>query len=180
MFKPADIENRTFTTTRLKEGYSQDEVDAFLDLVAQDYTNFGRQIADLQDRTMVLQRPVAAAPPSPVVVEPSLDAVKRVLVTAEATAEQLVAEAREEAARVAAEAAADADRTRQQARDEATQIVGAAHNERQATITQLEARQAELAKSVQGLQDRQTYYRQWVKSALDAFNAETVKEVPGG
>lgn len=33
MLTPADIDSKQFATTRLREGYDQDEVDTFLDQV---------------------------------------------------------------------------------------------------------------------------------------------------
>lgn len=37
MLTPLDIENKRFSRTRLKEGYSVEEVDDFLDEVSADY-----------------------------------------------------------------------------------------------------------------------------------------------
>jgi DivIVA domain-containing protein len=39
MILPADINRKQFGSTRLKEGYDQNEVDEFLDRVEEDYSS---------------------------------------------------------------------------------------------------------------------------------------------
>ncbi|MCZ9347521.1 DivIVA domain-containing protein, partial [Streptomyces sp. TRM76130] len=45
---PEDVRNKQFTTVRLREGYDEDEVDAFLDEVEAELTRLLRENEDLR------------------------------------------------------------------------------------------------------------------------------------
>jgi cell division initiation protein len=92
----SDIEQKTFSTAL--RGYDLDEVDDFLDEVV-------AAMRELQDRLAGAQE----APRSSATGDVDEGAVGRALVTAQATADRLVAEAKEEAERILEEAKGEAE-----------------------------------------------------------------------
>jgi DivIVA domain-containing protein len=116
---PEDVRNKQFSTVRMKEGYNEDEVDAFLDEVEAELTRLHRENDELKAKVSQLgQQPApTAAPaapepapvpvpvPAPEAVAPSAEAV-RMLELAQKTADEHVATARVEANRLLAEAQA--------------------------------------------------------------------------
>lgn len=98
MLKPADIEEKTFSTAL--RGYDLNEVDDFLDEVVATIRDLEEQVA-----TSRSGKPAAVAP-DPVHDE---SAVGRALIAAQAAADRLLEEARAEADRIRAEARTDAD-----------------------------------------------------------------------
>ena len=118
---PEDVRNKQFSTVRMKEGYNEDEVDAFLDEVEAELTRLHRENDELKAKVSQLgQQPApAAAPEAPgpapaptpaPAVAPSAEAV-RMLELAQKTADEHVASARVEANRLLAEAQATHART---------------------------------------------------------------------
>jgi DivIVA domain-containing protein len=126
---PEDVRNKQFSTVRLREGYEMDEVDAFLDEVEGELTRLGRENDDLRTRLTVTSRqpaaeapPAAAAPPAPQPAPPpqppapepavpaavaasvTSDNAVRMLELAQRTADEHVAQAKNEAERILAEA----------------------------------------------------------------------------
>lgn len=100
---PADVEQKTFSTAL--RGYDLDEVDDFLDEVV-------ATIRDLQDQVSAAEMaaPVAAeAAAAAAHHESDESAVGRVLITAQNTADQLIADAQKEADRILAEAKVEAE-----------------------------------------------------------------------
>ncbi|MFF8831397.1 DivIVA domain-containing protein [Streptomyces sp. NPDC015131] len=178
MLTPADIETKQFTTTRIREGYDQDEVDEYLDRISDDMSDLNETVARLEKELRAARAPVPHDSGAP-----TMATVEKLLVVAQRTADQTVAEAHAEAGTVRAEARIDADRiitdaTQNaerliaKAESEADGIVSAAHTERERKIHDLERRESELSASVQALQERETYYRQWLRGALAAFERE--------
>lgn len=92
---PSEIEKKTFSTAL--RGYDLNEVDDFLDEVV-------ATIRDLQDQ--LAESKTGAKAPAQAVDE---SAVGRVLVTAQQTADSIVADARTEAERIVADARTEAD-----------------------------------------------------------------------
>lgn len=132
MFTPADIENKRFTTTRLKEGYDQDEVDAFLDGCGEALGDLQRKLADAEQRVKVLQAQNQRLTEAPTSVQapasPSAVAEK-LIAAAEVAAKQHEAEAREKADEAVRDAAAKAARMVEQATDAAKKIEQTAKDE---------------------------------------------------
>src|SRR6478672_5761530 len=56
---PEDVRNKQFTTVRLREGYDEDEVDAFLDEVAGELTRLLRENEDLRAKLAAATRAAA-------------------------------------------------------------------------------------------------------------------------
>jgi DivIVA domain-containing protein len=130
---PEDVQNKEFTTVRLREGYDMQEVDNFLDEVEAELVRMYRENEELRDKLAAVTRggglvsaagtpggpqrqaegqgpkapPSAAAAPAPTVsttgVQPS-DAAAKVLALAQKTADELVADAKLEADTLLADA----------------------------------------------------------------------------
>jgi DivIVA domain-containing protein len=119
---PDDVRNKQFSTVKFKEGYSEEEVDAFLDEIEAELGRLLAENEELRTRVAALQQQVAAgaaaapvvqqAPPPPVpapipapvaAAVPSADVVG-ILEMAQRTANETVLQARAEAQRILAEA----------------------------------------------------------------------------
>ncbi|MCH7581892.1 MAG: DivIVA domain-containing protein [Acidobacteria bacterium] len=94
---PADVEQKTFST--VLRGYDLDEVDDFLDDVI-------ATIRDLQDQIVETKASNPVADSTPVESE---SVIGRVLMTAQVTADTMIADAREEANQILADVLSEAD-----------------------------------------------------------------------
>jgi DivIVA domain-containing protein len=147
---PADVRNKQFSTTRLRPGYDEEEVDAFLDEVEaaldeliQDNEELraklqealrGKQSVALSPQPepeMMLPEPVRHEPerrPEPAMMssmkpaEDNMDTVARVLALAQQTADQAIADARREADETLGRARREADDILTKARRQSEQI----------------------------------------------------------
>ena len=145
---PADVRNKQFSTTRLRPGYDEEEVDAFLDEVEaaldeliQDNEELRAKLAEvLRGKPPVTLSPQAEVPemmapepvrheperrPEPVTMRPAednMDTVARVLALAQQTADQAIADARREADETLGRARREADDILTKARRQSEQI----------------------------------------------------------
>jgi DivIVA domain-containing protein len=148
---PADVRNKQFSTTRLRPGYDEEEVDAFLDEVEaaldeliQDNEELraklqealrGKAPMSLTSQSevpeMMQPEPVRHEPerrPEPVMissprpVEDNMDTAARVLALAQQTADQAIADARREADETLGRARREADDILTKARRQAEQV----------------------------------------------------------
>ena len=94
---PSDVEQKTFSTAL--RGYDLDEVDDFLDDVISTIRDLQDQIADAE-----ANKPVADSTPAK-----DESAIGRVLMTAQATADTMIADAREEADQILTDARSEVD-----------------------------------------------------------------------
>src|SRR5262249_49583367 len=62
---PADVRNKQFSTTRLRPGYDEEEVDAFLDEVEVELDRLSRETEDLRSRLAECLRGARSAVPAP-------------------------------------------------------------------------------------------------------------------
>jgi DivIVA domain-containing protein len=137
---PEDVHNKQFTTVRLREGYDEEEVDAFLDEVEAELTRLLRENEELRAKLAAATRAAAAAqqqqpmdrPPmdrmparrEPVPIPPQLPAPMPVPVPQPQP--QQFQPGGDSAARVLALAQQTADQAIAEARNEANKIVGEA------------------------------------------------------
>src|SRR5580692_7407615 len=164
---PADVRNKQFSTTRLRPGYDEEEVDAFLDEVEaaldeliQDNEELrakltealrGKAPMSLTSQSevpeMMQPEPVRHEPerrPEPVMissprpVEDNMDTAARVLALAQQTADQAIADARREA-----------DETLGRARREADDILGKARRQAEQITSDARARAESLERDAQ-------------------------------
>ena len=148
---PADVRNKQFSTTRLRPGYDEEEVDAFLDEVEaaldeliQDNEELRAKLAEvLRGKPPVSLTPQAEVPeimqpepvrhepeprPEPVAlaprrpVEDNMDTAARVLALAQQTADQAIADSRREADETLGRARREADDILTKARRQAEQV----------------------------------------------------------
>lgn len=97
-----DVRNKDFTTTRLREGYDQTEVDAFLD-----------RVEDTINQLLDMAR------------EKQGDSAARILIHAQATADQVVAQAKRDGEKIVADARVEAEAARKDAIDRQHAEIGA-------------------------------------------------------
>jgi DivIVA domain-containing protein len=147
---PADVRNKQFSTTRLRPGYDEEEVDAFLDEVEAALDELiqeneelkakladamrGRQPVSLTSHPEVpeiMAEPIRHEPerqPEPVMIsrprpaEDNMDTAARVLALAQQTADQAIADARREADETLGRARREADDILTKARRQAEQV----------------------------------------------------------
>jgi DivIVA domain-containing protein len=118
MVDPQDIERVEFSTTRLKAGYDPDEVDNYLDRVADTLRSRNEQLNKANDEIVILRRRVAelersandfpttqlpVITDSPAPVQPS-ESAARLLELAQKTADDVVASAQQNAVDITARA----------------------------------------------------------------------------
>lgn len=95
VLSPIDIEQKTFRVAL--RGYAEEEVDQFLDEIVIAIREYERQLRDANERVAVLEEQLEAN-------RETEDRIKKTLVIAQRTADQVVQEARTEASQLIAEA----------------------------------------------------------------------------
>ena len=188
---PEDVANKQFTSTRLKPGYDETEVDEFLDEVEAELTRLYRENDELRSKLTAAQRQLAegggeggtaqqAAPPAPVPAPvaqvPSganvSETATGILALAQRTADEHVSEARTQADRIIGEARTRADQLKREADDKHRQMIGSLENER---VT--------LEREVEKLRTFEREYRSRLKSYLESQLRELdgrTTQAPGG
>jgi len=151
---PADVRNKQFSTTRLRPGYDEEEVDAFLDEVEAELDRLIQENEELRSKlaevlrggtkpAMALSSPLSDPKSDmmqepveqpmrrpqpmhdrPYQVEDNMDTAARVLSLAQQTADQAIADARREADETLGRARREADEVLTKARRQAEQITG--------------------------------------------------------
>src|SRR5215468_3621345 len=149
---PADVRNKQFSTTRLRPGYDEEEVDAFLDEVEAELDRLIQENEELRAKLAEVLRGGKMAPPlgpphmdgpelmpsEPLRPEPerrpepmpmhkssaedNMDTAARVLALAQQTADQAIADARREADETLSRARREADDLLTKARRQSEQI----------------------------------------------------------
>jgi len=141
---PADVRNKQFSTTRLRPGYDEEEVDAFLDEVEaaldeliqdneelraklQEALRGSKSVALTSQAEPEMMLPEPERRPEPVMMAPkpaedNMDTVARVLALAQQTADQAIADARREADETLGRARREADDILTKARRQSEQI----------------------------------------------------------
>lgn len=159
MLTPADINNKQFKTTRLKEGYDQEEVDTFLDRVGEDFAFLVAAVQRLEEDNRTLRRNAQS----------KAEAVTTVLPTAppspSAVAEKLLAAAEEAARQHEAEAKAKGDDVVREAGARGARIV------EEATEAAERIKSEGLAEKYRRNEELDAKYRQ-AQSALDTVRIE--------
>lgn len=192
---PEDVHNKQFTTVRLREGYDEEEVDAFLDEVEAELTRLIRENEELRAKLAAATRaaqanqmapvpqrreptpippppapvpvPVPVAPPPPQLTSGG-DSAARVLALAQQTADQAIAEARNEANKIFSEARTRADGLEREARGKADALERDAQEKHRVAMGALEQSRASLERKVEDLRAFEREYRQRLKSYLES------------
>jgi DivIVA domain-containing protein len=211
---PEAVRNKQFTTVRLREGYDEDEVDAFLDEVEAELTRLLRENEELRAQldgagaapalagaTRVETPPAETAPaetaPAPVKAEAPAppaeapvpadraatatpDSAARLLVLAQRTADEAVAEARAEADKIVTEARSQAEAREREARARAEALEQQARVKHDETLGSLETQRQRLEHRIDELRAFEREYRSRLKSYLQSQLAELEGRGEGG
>lgn len=173
MVDPQDIERVEFSTTRLKAGYDPDEVDNYLDRVADTLrsvntsnANQAAEIVTLRRRIAELERQGSEAPTTqlPIVQSEPTAAAGRLLELAQKTADDVIAQAQ-------AEAVAIQQRADENARDTMNAAVEEANRRKRAA--EADAYRAE--QNLSTLTDK----RAQVRSELEAHLTDLAHKLGG-
>jgi DivIVA domain-containing protein len=186
---PEDVANKQFTSTRLKPGYDETEVDEFLDEVEAELTRLYRENDELRSKLTNAQRQLAegggdggtaqqAAPPAPVpqpapppppppapVPAPVAQAPAGASVSETATG--ILALAQRTADEHVSEARTQADRIIGEARTRADQLKREADDKHRQMIGSLENERVTLEREVEKLRTFEREYRTRLKSYLE-------------
>lgn len=175
MLSPADINDKQFATTRLKEGYDQQDVDDFLDRVQADYARLDDYVKRLEADNATLRRNASDAPTEvlrPVAAPPSVVA-ERLLAAAETAAEEHKAAARDEADEIVRDAGAKGAKVIEEATDAAERIKNEGLAEKYRKIDELEAKERKLTVVVEKLVADGSQVRRAMQAALQQYDKET-------
>jgi DivIVA domain-containing protein len=190
---PEDVANKQFTSTRLKPGYDETEVDEFLDEVEAELTRLYRENDELRTKLTTAQRqladagdgigattqqvappapapqptpePTPAPPPPPPVPAPVAQAPTG---TPSETATGILALAQRTADEHVAEARTQADRIIGEARTRADQLKREADDKHRQMIGSLENERVTLEREVEKLRAFEREYRTRLKSYLES------------
>jgi DivIVA domain-containing protein len=155
---PEEVQAKKFTVTRLRTGYSEDEVDAFLDEVEAELRRLLGENAELRKR-LETGTPAGAtvAEPGRPPAEGQEAAALRTLLLAQRTADEAIAEARQEAEQILAE-------SRQRAAD----LEDEAERAHTARLGELERDRQTLESKVEELRSFEREYRGRLRAYLEA------------
>ena len=140
---PEDVRNKQFTTVRLREGYDEDEVDAFLDEVETELRRLIRENDELRAKLAAATKAASSAPQPAATTAPQQVVEKapepeaapeppKSVETPPPAPEAPVGSSSDSAARVLALAQQTADQAIAEARSEANKIVGDARSKAEA------------------------------------------------
>jgi DivIVA domain-containing protein len=157
---PEDVQKKQFSTVRFKEGYDEEEVDAFLDEVEAELrrllaenTSLGR----VAPAPAAQAAPAAAAPAAPAApAEDPSETALRTLLLAQRTADEAIAQARAEAEQVVA-----------QARVRAGSIESEAQQQHAAAMAGLQAQRETFERQIENLRAFEREYRTRLKAYLE-------------
>lgn len=185
---PDDVLNKSFQTTKFRDGYDQDEVDDFLDEVVNsmravyaENDELKAKLAAAEERIAQLSRAEGAPvpePEAPAPVPPSApsapsappaappaaaqgaapESATGMLALAQRLHDEYVRDGREEGDRIIADA-----------RAEAATIVRDAESQRESTLKQLENERGSLERKIDELRNFERDYRQRLKSYLESL-----------
>jgi DivIVA domain-containing protein len=188
---PEDVANKQFTSTRLKPGYDETEVDEFLDEVEAELTRLYRENDELRGKLTAAQRqlaeagdagttqqvapapapqPAPAPPPPPAPAPAPAPAPVAQAPTggnASETATGILALAQRTADEHVAEARTQADRIIGEARTRADQLKREADDKHRQMIGSLENERVTLEREVEKLRTFEREYRSRLKSYLE-------------
>jgi DivIVA domain-containing protein len=156
---PEDVQNKRFRTVKgpFKEGYDEEEVDAFLDEIEAELRRLIAENDSLRAQPPVAAPAAAAAPvaAAPRAEEPN-EAALRTLLLAQRTADDAIAEAKAEAEQLVA-----------QAKVRASSIESEAQQQHAAAMAELQRQRAALDAQIEELRTFEREYRTRLKAYLE-------------
>jgi DivIVA domain-containing protein len=140
---PEDVQNKRFTTVRFKEGYDEEEVDAFLDEVETELRRLLGENDELR-RAPKAAAPAPVAPPPPPAAprapeEQPQEAALRTLLLAQRTADEAIAQAKAEADQIVSAARMKASALEQEAQQQHAAAVADLQRQRNALESQIDS-----------------------------------------
>lgn len=167
---PEEVQNKEFTTVRLREGYDMQEVDDFLDEVETELSRLYRENDELREKLGAVTRggsaagsaaPVVEAPVEPVREAPTpppsagfapgggggaqpSDAAAKVLALAQKTADELVADAKSEAERLLSDARSRSEQMDSETRAKTSKLEAEARQRAESIESEVQARRSEV------------------------------------
>src|SRR3954449_3940948 len=155
---PEDVQKKQFSTVRFKEGYDEEEVDAFLDEVEAELRRLlgeNQSLSRSASAAPVAAAPVAPAAPPPPAEDPNETAL-RTLLLAQRTADEAIAQAKAEAEQVVA-----------QARVRAGSIESDAQQQHATAMAELQRQRETFERQIDNLRAFEREYRTRLKAYLD-------------
>lgn len=189
MLSPHDINTKQFTAVRLREGYAQNEVDEFLDEVADQLQVTQTRLAAAEERVKVLERagdsrptaiipvirdaePVAPAATATGILALAQETADKHIAKAKSDGAALLGDARAEAARVKNAAAATAHEIKTAAEAEAARLKSEGVAEKQAVLDDIEARHGQVSGALGQLQNAGAGIREALREALATYERQ--------
>lgn len=154
VLSPIDIEQKTFRVAL--RGYAEEEVDQFLDEIVVAFREYERQLRDASERVAVLEEQLEAN-------RETEERIKKTLLIAQRTADQVVAEARGEAQELLVEA-----------RTKASEVEIEKIQERENLVSDLDR----MRDSVAGLKDRIVGLADSTLGNLEAIEEDIIAAQP--
>ncbi|MDX6308233.1 MAG: hypothetical protein QOI06_1279 [Nocardioidaceae bacterium] len=191
---PEDVQQKTFTPVRLREGYDMGEVDQFLDEIEQELLRLHQDNEELRTKLDTVSggasgaspaetgSPSAGSPPLPAIasVPEAARAAARLLELATTNADQLVTEARDEATRILEEAQTSAERLENEARSNAERVEADARTRSESLDSETSERRTRLLGALEQdkdalsreLEDLRTFEREYRGRLKGYFEAQ--------
>lgn len=143
---PMDIHHKEFKTARFG-GYNEEDVDSFLDIVADEFEKFVQENSDLKQQMEHLKKRLSE-------FEEMQTSLQSALLAASKSAEAVKEQARQESESLVSKAQEESDSTMRSAQEQARQMLLAAQNDRQkmecaiATLQEVKKRYLESIKKL--------------------------------
>ncbi|MCI5825473.1 MAG: DivIVA domain-containing protein [Arcanobacterium sp.] len=182
MLTEHDVVNMRFKEPqRVEDGYDQDEVDDFLDLVAETIAHLTKEKADLEAQLQTAQTrlkemenaaPAAAAPAQPAAGAPvAAEAANAtgVLALAQKLHDEYVSNGKAESERMISEAESERTRIMNETNAERDRIMKETEDNKNAVLTKLDEDRSALERKISELRDFERDYRGRLKSYLESL-----------
>jgi len=154
---PEDVHSKRFTTVRFKEGYDEEEVDAFLDEVEAELRRLLTENSELRTAPQpAAPQPAPVTPAAPPAEEPN-EAALRTLLLAQRTADEAIAQAKQEA-----------DQIVTSAKTRAASIESEAQQQHAAAMAELQRQRQSLESQIEDLRGFEREYRTRLKAYLES------------
>lgn len=177
MLTEHDVVNMRFKEpVRVEDGYDQDEVDDFLDLVAETIAQLTKDKADLeaqvqtaQARVTELENAAAAAPAAPALAPDEATNATGVLALAQKLHDEYVNNGKAESERMISEAEENRTRIVNETNAERERVLKETEENKNAILAKLDEDRGVLERQISELRDFERDYRGRMKSYLESL-----------
>lgn len=186
---PEQVKNKTFTTTKFRDGYDPDEVDDFLDEVVADFEAYEAANAELQEKVAELTAKLENAPEGETVAP---EAAQPAAEAADSSASYVSPDAQKSSAMLqlalelhdkhVREGETKREQLITEGENEAKRLVTEAETERTNVLNTLGAERVKLEEKIKDLRDFEKEYRDTLTSYIQAQlrNLDNDNEPAGG